>query len=91
MSGARGTFGSAFEELVCIDFAGGNDAKTVLIGSKSRSSAGLAMVSSVASLLMYCVRLPGFGWLLIHWGPLPPLLLDSFSMVSNIWARARGS
>src|SRR6185295_2045930 len=74
-----------------IDFAGGSDANAALTGSNSRSSAAEAMVSADASLLMYCVRFPGFGWLLIHCGPLPPLLFESRSIVSNMRASARGS
>ena len=54
--------------------AGGSDANTPLIGANSLASAARAIVSSSASLVMYCVRLPGSGWLLIHCGPEPPLL-----------------
>src|SRR5262245_19446681 len=57
-----------------IDLAGGSPANLVFIGWNSAESAVFAMVSASASLLMYCVRLPGFGWLLIHCGVSPPLL-----------------
>jgi FtsP/CotA-like multicopper oxidase with cupredoxin domain len=53
--------------------AAGSLANDALIGSKSRLSAAGAIASVLASRVMYCVRLPGFGWLLSHSGvPLPP-------------------
>src|SRR3954462_13044559 len=74
-----------------IDFAGGWEAKAVLIGSNWLASAALAIVRASASLVMYCVRLPGSGWLLNHWGAPLPLLAAAFAIVSNMCARARGS
>ena len=40
------------------------------MGSNSLVSAAFAIVNMSASL-MYCVRLPGLGWLPIHCGPRP--------------------
>src|SRR5262245_29590719 len=54
-----------------IDLAGPTDANSVLIGWNSLASAALAIVRNDASLVMYCVRLPGSGWLLSHCG-FPP-------------------
>src|SRR3954452_421771 len=74
-----------------IDFAGGSAANVVFIGWNWLASAGLAIVRASASLLMYCVRLPGSGWLLNHCGAPLPLLPAAFAIVSNMCARARGS
>ena len=74
-----------------IDFAAGNDVNVDLIVVNPLLSAAVAMVNASASLLMYCVRLPGLGWLLNHSGEPPLLLFDSRSIVSNIRASARGS
>ena len=67
--------------LTEVIFAGGNVAIVALIGSNPLMSAGFVMVSESASLLMYWVRFPGLGWLLIHCGPLPPLSWLSRSIV----------
>src|SRR5262245_34497024 len=74
-----------------IDFAGGIAANAILVGWKPLTSAGFAIVSAAASALMYCERLPGFGWLLIHCGALLPFFSASRWIVSNIRASARGS
>src|SRR5262245_11429054 len=69
----------------------GCDENAALIGSNSLTSAWAAIGTSVASLLRYCDLFPGFGWSLIHCGPLPPLDFASASIVSNMCASERGS
>jgi hypothetical protein len=73
-----------------IDRGAGCDAKVALIASNPLMSAAPTTVNASASLLMYCVRFPGFGWLLIHCG-VPPLPFDSAAIVSNMRPSARGS
>src|SRR6188508_1036124 len=66
----------------------GNPAKVALAVWNPLVSGVAAIRSASASLVMYCVRLPGFGWLLSHSGAAP---FDCAAIVSNIRARSRGS
>ena len=87
----RGAFapGSARRASSAVVIAAGSDAKRAFVGWNRLVSAGAATVSDAASFVMYAVRLPGSGWLLIHCGPPPPF--DSRLIVSNMRARSRGS
>src|SRR3954466_10784087 len=65
------------------DLAGGSAANVVLMVAKPLTSATAAIVNASASLVMYMVRLPGSGWVLIHCGPPPPLLRSVIAVCAH--------